>query len=299
MATKTKDISVIILSYNTKKITDTCLKKLKKAVEIAKTKKIKSEIIVVDNASKDGSASMIKKDHSWVKLIKSKKNLGFSGGNNLGMKNSSGELILLLNSDCYIKPSTLVDAVNHMKDNKDCDVLGCKLSYKDGSFQPSAGSLPSPKNIIPWMFFLPYQKLFHPKDENFFAQNKKVGWVMGAFMLTRRSVYKKTKGFDEDFFLYTEEVEWCKRIKDAGFNIFFTPDFSVVHLGRASSKFSIKTPLVKEAQGVLAFFKKHYPKNYEFARLIIFLGSILRIIVYATKRDSERVSAYVQILLNV
>jgi len=283
-------ISVIILSYNTLDITKTCLGKLKIAIKhFEKTTKKKVETIVVDNASIDSSAQALSK-YKWLTLIKSTENLGFARANNLAMRQAKGDYFLLLNSDVFVTKDTLVKAYDYVL-NKKTDVLGCKLAYKDSRLQPSAGFIPSPTNILFWMFGIDklpivkdIVKPFHPNHESFFDKDRKVGWIMGAFMFLRREVFLRTGGFDDNYFMYTEEVEWCKRIADTGFKIVYTPSFSIVHLGAASSNFDNAQSVTKEFDGVVYFFKKHFPGFILWAKLLIFLGSFIRIIkspVYA------------------
>lgn len=292
--------SVIILSFNTKNITDKCLALLKPAKKFFEKKaKEKIEVIVIDNASKDSSQKMIKKKHPWVKLISLKENSGFAKGNNLGMERAKGKYLLLLNSDTYLNQDTLVKALLFMRKDTSCDVLGCKLTYEGGSLQASAGFLPNPVNVILWMIgldkvpiFRDYLTPFHPNNNSFFSEDRKVEWITGAFMLLKKRVYEETKGFDENYFMYTEEVEWCKRIIDAGFKIFFTPSFEVIHLKYASSDYDIKKPISKEADGVLYFFNKHYPKFVWLADSSIFTGYLLRMLAFAFLGKAQKFRAY-------
>jgi len=298
-----RSVSVIILSFNTKDITNKCLGKLYLAKKAADKQMIETEVIVLDNASSDGSVEMIRNKHPWVKLIVSRQNTGFAKGNNIAMQEASSEYFLLLNSDAFVEKLTLVKAVNYFEKHPEVDVLGCRLNYPDGTFQPSAGELPGPNNIATWLLGLElipatYRFLspIHPKNISYFSRDREVGWVMGSFMMLRRKVYEKTKGFDENFFMYTEEVEWCKRIKKAGFKIFYTPSFSVVHIGKASSKFVETTPLVREMTGMKLFFKKHHPDYLAFLSLLIWFSSVLRLIVFGLFGKKEKARAYWRII---
>jgi N-acetylglucosaminyl-diphospho-decaprenol L-rhamnosyltransferase len=259
-------ISVIIVSYNTRDITERCLKSL--ALDNFKDK----EIIVVDNASSDSSAEMISKKFPEVKLIKLDKNIGFGRGNNLGMSKAKGEYLLLLNSDAFVSPDTLEKCELFMREVVDCDVLGCKLTFDDGRLQPSAGNLPNFINTWMWMWGI--GSSVHPKNRLYFESTHPVGWVTGAFMFMRRIIFEKTGGFDENFFMYMEEIDWCKRILESGMKIYFTNKFSIVHLQGASSNYDLKKPLTREVQGLIYYFKKHYlvyfPLMYFFTKVGIF-----------------------------
>lgn len=302
---KTKVIcSIIILSFNTKDITDRCLNEVEKSIGyFRKKEKGKIEVIVVDNASNDGSAQMIKRKYPWVKLLTQKVNTGFARGNNLGMKEAKGKYILLLNSDVFLYEETLARALTHMKTNSKYDVLGCKLTFEDGKFQPSAGYLPNPLNVFFWMIML--DKLpfirdaiqpFHPNNESFFNSERRLGWITGAFMLLKREVFEKTSGFDESYFMYTEEVEWCRRINDKRFKIFFTPDFAAVHKKYASSNFDQQKPIIYETSGILYFFWKHYPGYLWSLRLSLYFGYSLRLLMFLFLNNSEKVHAYSRML---
>lgn len=294
-----QNLSVIVLSFNTKEITDECLTRLKKAKEYVEKKlDCKTEVIVLDNASEDGSWEMLEQKHSWARLIRSRTNTGFSGGNNLAMKEAKGDFILLLNSDAFLEEETLFKSLQFFKDHPDCDVLGCKLKFKDGRLQPSAGYLPTPISTSLWISglsllgvdFYPY----HPKDPKFFTKIRQVEWVMGAFMMLKREVYEKTGGFDESIFMYGEEIEWCKRIKDKGFKSYYTPQFSITHLDKASSKFMLEKPLLNEFKGVKRYFEAHYRSSWSFVRQVIRVSLILRIIAFGLMGNKPRVKAYLE-----
>jgi len=282
-------ISVIILSYNTKATTDKCLQYLKSAIDYSEgALGNKVEAIVIENGSTDGSGEMIIKKHKWVRLINPKVNTGFAKGNNIGMAQAKYDFLLLLNSDAFVKPETLVEALMYFKNHPECDVLGCKLTYENGGFQPSGGYLPTGLNTTYWMFMVDkipilrnFLKPFHPSYESFFAKERELGWIMGAFMFMKREVFTKTGGFDEKFFLYTEEVEWCKRMNKKGFKVFFTPGFSVTHLKYASSGYNPKKPIIMETAGVLYYFKKHYPDFLLFLRVNLTVGYIVRFAVFS------------------
>jgi len=296
-------ISVIILSFNTKKYSEMCLNKVAEAKEHFEKNGLRNcEVIVIDNASNDGSQEMIRKKFPFVKLYSKKSNLGFARGNNLGMSLAKGENLLLLNSDAFIEKDTLEKSLSYLKENPGVDLLGCGLVYKDGKFQPSAGYLPSPLNVFFWMFFIDKVPMiaeisaFHPNKKSFFKKDKKLGWITGAFMFMKCEVFEKTKGFDESYFMYTEEVEWCKRISDAGFTTWFTPSFKIVHLKGGSSSFDVAKPIFLETSGILYYFKKHYPDFLLFVRINLFVGYLLRFIMYTVVGKRNFSNAYLAMI---
>lgn len=281
------DLSIIILSYNTKNITNECLERLQSSV-------VSCQIIVLDNGSSDGSADMIKKKHPWVELIESKENTGYSRGNNIAFKKAKYPNVLFLNSDVYVEQDTLFKALEYFK-NHHCDALGIKLTYENGNFQPSAGNLPTIANTIFWIlglgqFFNP----FHPKMKGFFSKEKEVGWIMGAFLMIKREVFERAGEFDEKIFMYMDEVDLCKRIKLKGYKICFTPAISVIHLHRASSKDYPEQVLTKELNGIKFYLKKYFPNWYGVVKLFLILGLILRIIAFSILGKTARARAYME-----
>lgn len=296
------DLSVIILSYNTKDITLRCLDKLKVSKDYCEKRlKNKIEVIVLDNGSSDGSAEFIKSDYPWVKLIVSKENLGFSRGNNIALKEVKNPFILLLNSDVYLEEESLYKALAYFRVNLNCDVLGARLNYSTGTLQPSSGNLPNPLNIIFWILGLSLIPLidqlippFHPKDKTFFSKAHQVGWVMGAFFMLKQKVYESTSGFDENLFMYMEEVEWCKRIKDKGYKIWYVPQVSVVHLHGASTNFDLSPSFLNELKGIKFYLKKYYKFLYLPVKLFLVIGLILRVIAFSLLGKTKRARVYLE-----
>ncbi len=287
------DLSVIILSFNTKDITGRCLDKLKIAKEFCENRlKNKIEVLVIDNGSKDGSAQFIKSEYKWTKILALKENSGFSKGNNLGMTKTKNPFILLLNSDVYLEENSLYKALAYFRVNLNCDVMGARLDYSDGRLQPSAGSLPNPLNIIFWILGLGGS--FHPKKKSYFSKAHQVGWVMGAFFALRKKVFEKTEGFDENLFMHTEEVEWCKRIKNKGFKIWYVPQVEAVHLHGASTNFDLSSSFLNELKGIKYYLLKHYSFFYYPVKLFLILGLILRIMAFKILRNTKRTEVYIK-----
>jgi GT2 family glycosyltransferase len=292
------DLSVIVLSFNTSEITDHCLSCLKKAVEVCEKAGKKVEVLVVENASEDDSLEMLKKKHKWVELIVSKLNTGFSGGNNLAMKKAKGDKILLLNSDAYIKEDTLVESLEFFDSHPECDLLGPQLHFADGRLQPSAGYLPTPFSTYLWIsglaLFPPFSsyKPYHPQDPSFFESLKTVEWIMGAYMMLKKEVFEKTGGFDETIFMYGEEIEWCKRIKDKGFRTFYNPEIKITHLDKASSKFLLEKPLLNEIRGIVRYFKQHYKNYYWWIKWSLWKWLFIREMIFRVLNKPQRYNAY-------
>lgn len=303
-------ISIIIVSWNTKDITDECLLRIKKSVAFAKGI-ADTEVIVVDNDSNDGTAEMIEKKYPWVILVKSGANFGYAKGNNLGFRRSNhqNKYLLLLNSDAYIEENTLADSLNYFDSNNECDVLGCKLILENGRLQPSAGNLPTPVNVWSWIWGLDLVPVvnrlftqFHPRDKGFFKTDRKVGWVQGAFLFMKRKVFVKTKGFDEKFFMYMDEVEWCRRVSNLGYSIFFTPGFSITHLDRASAH-AIPEKMAQtyslEVIGLIYYLRKYYSGSLGLLLPLIKFGVSLRWLAFFILGNRIRTQAYAKILKEI
>jgi GT2 family glycosyltransferase len=216
------------------------------------------------------------------------------------MRGVKSPFILLLNSDVYLEEDSLYKTIAYFRVNLNCDVLGARLNYSTGKLQPSAGFLPNPLNIIFWIFgfsLIPAVSLippFHPKDKRFFSKAHQVGWIMGAFFALKRKVFEETSGFDERIFMHMEEVEWCKRIKSAGFKVWFVPQVEVVHLHGASTDFDLKPGFLNELKGIKYFLQKHYSFWYFPIKLFLILGLILRVIAFSLLKKTQRARIYLE-----
>ncbi len=278
-------ISVIILSYNTRDLTKRCLE------AVHRSWGVELEVIVVDNGSTDGSVEMIEEQFDSVKLIKNKDNLGFAKGNNLGMSMANGEKILLLNSDAFIFEDTVAIMSSQM-DTLQVDLLGCKLLNKDGTLQPSWGYFPNLRRVAQMMVFLdnlPYIRdmidSIHVRSKKRYLETRPVDWVTGACVMLRKNVYTDTKGIDEKYFMYGEEMEWMYRIKNKGFKVAYSPKCECVHLEGASSK-DRTIAITGEMKGWVYWFSKHNPKwQLKPLGVIICTGCLIRQIV---KRDKAK-----------
>lgn len=235
---KSVDLSIVIVSYNTKELTRHCLECVKKFAE-----DISYEVLVIDNASIDGSADMVAEEFSWVTLIRLSANRGFAGGNIPGMKNASGKYILLLNSDAFLSEGILHKTISFMDRHHKIGILGCRLINSDGTFQPSARMLPSPLNKILQITGLaahfPKSRFLGRADLTWWDHSvpRSVGWVVGAFFLIRRKTMEELGFLDDRYFLYFEEVDYCLTAKRAGWEVVFYPHAHVVHLaGQSAAK---------------------------------------------------------------
>lgn len=252
------------------------------------------ETIVVDNASTDGSAEAVARGFPQVKLMRFEENLGFARGNNAGMKEAKGDMILLLNSDCFVFEDALYKSQASMTKFK-YDVLGCQLLNTDGTFQQSWGFFPSLRRVAQMMVFadnLPIIRdtidSIHVRSEIRYQKEQVVDWVTGAWVLLKREVWEKTGGLDENYHLYGEEMEWMYRIKQAGLVVGYSPTPRAVHLLGASSP-DRAPAVIGEMKGWLYWFSKHNPAwQQKVLPYMIMLGCGLRILLKPSMSEYYR-----------
>ncbi len=233
----TPDVSVVIVSFNTRDLLRECLHALAREAG-----GVTYETLVVDSASRDGSAEMIECEFPDVRLFRSTVNLGFAGGNNVAFPKCRGRYVVLLNSDAFLTPGALERSVRHMDANPRVGLGGARLVGRDGSWQPSARMFPSLLNDFLILSGLsgrfPKSRFFGRADRTWASpmDESEVDWVPGAFSIIRRSALERVGYFDGRFFLYYEEVDLCRRFKNRQYQVHYWPDVVVIHLGGESSK---------------------------------------------------------------
>ena len=230
-------LSVIIVTYNSAPLLRSCLDSLR-----AQTLAGDFEIILVDNASRDESAAIIRAEYPEVQLIASDVNLGFGNANNKALSIAQGRYLVLLNPDAELPADTLECALRHMEKNADAGMGGGLLKGTQGEWQPSARLFPSLLNDGLTLSGLanryPNSRFFGRFDRSWADPliATAVDWVPGAFAILRRSLVEQITLFDPRFFLYYEEVDLCRRIHQAGFKVYYWPDLVITHVGGASSE---------------------------------------------------------------
>jgi len=245
------DLSIIILSFNTKDLTISCINSILSQFK-QELDNDQFEIILVDNASTDATADAVEKLKTKnLKLIKSGENLGFSKGCNLGAKNASGEYLLFLNSDIEIKDQGFVKMVEYFRKNEDIGILGGALRNEDGTAQASVGKFYNLFNLFLAMVGLERAGFLRESPKEI----KKVDWVSGASLMIRKSVFEKIGGFAKELFMYAEDMELCYRAKQKGFPTYFYPEVMLFHKERGSSNRTFA--ILNIYKGILFFYKKH------------------------------------------
>lgn len=255
-------LSVIILNYNVRYFVQQCILSVQKAL-----KDIDSEIIVVDNASADDSCVMIKQLFPEVVLIENKENSGFPKGNNIGVEHAKGKYICILNPDTVVSEDTFVKLLDFAQTKPNLGITGCKFIDGTGNFLPeSKRNIPTPKVSLLKML---------GKDDLYYAnhlsenQSGKVSVVTGAFMFLEKKKYLSLKGFDEDFFMYGEDIDLCYRAEKAGLANYYFADTTIIHYkGESTTKDKV---YLKRFYGAMKiFYKKHFPTNILFDKIIDF-----------------------------
>ncbi|MEO7717885.1 MAG: glycosyltransferase family 2 protein [Capsulimonas sp.] len=253
-------LSVCIVNWNTCHYLKDCLQSLREFPPDGAD----LEIIVVDNASSDGSADMVRSNFPEVKLIANSENNGYAGGNNQALRAATGDAVLLLNPDVVLHPHTLTQTLTFLREHPDAGAVGCRLLSTDGTTQSSLRSFPDPLPVL-WEY-LKFSKLF-PKSKIFGAYRMtyydydkpgEADQPMGTFLLIPRKTLDQVGVMDEQFPIFFNEVDWCYRAKrEHGWKIYYTPA-TLTHYGGGSTR-QAKPRMIREShQSLLRFYEKHY-----------------------------------------
>jgi GT2 family glycosyltransferase len=251
-------LSIIIVSYNARADLERCLETLVRHKPV-----VDHEIIVVDNASTDDTVQALRTRWSGIRLIEAGGNLGFSRGNNLGMRQSFGELVLLLNGDTLV-PAGAIDALVEAIDGRpDVAIVGPRLVDAGGRAELSFGRMISPLNEL-------WQKLRSRANvERLTSRERDVDWVSGACLMVRRADAEAVGLMDERYFMYTEDVDFCAAVRARGRKVLFTPRVQIVHLRGRSRQSAPRATEQAYRRSQIAFYQKHHPAWVPFLRLYL------------------------------
>ncbi|MCP4726709.1 MAG: glycosyltransferase [bacterium] len=259
-------LSVIIVNYNVKEYLEQCLLSLKKSLQT-----IDHEIFVVDNSSGDGSTRLLKKKFPEVNLIENRINIGFSRANNIALKRAKGQYVTLLNPDTIVKKDTFKTIINAFEELENAGMVGCKVLNPDGSLQLSCRrSFPAPWTsffrLIGLSRLLPKSRVFGKYNLTYLDPDDitEVDAISGSFMTIRKEVLETAGYLDEDFFMYGEDLEWCYRIKNEGWKIYYYPKTSIVHYKGESTKNSEWNGLKLFYTAMEIFAEKHIQSKRSF-----------------------------------
>jgi hypothetical protein len=253
------DLSIIIVNYNVKEFLQNLIHSIEKA-----SSTITKEIIIIDNASDDGSVDFIQEKFPFVKLTANLKNLGFGKANNIGLKEARGKYILLINPDTIVAEDTFESMIQFFENNPDAGLAGCKILNPDGTLQPACRrSFPGPwtsfTKVSGLSTLFPNSKIFARYNLTYLDENQtyEVDAISGSFMMMRREVYEKVGGFDEQFFMYGEDLDFCYRVQTAGYKVFYVHSTQIIHYKGESTKRSSLDETKVFYTAMHLFVKKH------------------------------------------
>jgi GT2 family glycosyltransferase len=256
------DVSVVIVTYNSLRHIDRCLESLREH-----TRGVTYEVIVVDNASADGTAAHVAQAHPWARVLARKSNGGLSRALNEGAASSSGRYVMALNPDTRIEHDALTPLVAHLRDHPDVGVVSPKLLDDDGALQLSCRAFPGYSTAL----FGRYSLLTKLLPGNRFsrgyllsdfdhASTRDVDWVSGAAMMFLRELFDRLGGWDAGFFMFNEDVDFCKRIHDAGMRVVYLPDATVYHEIGVSKRAPARI-VIERHKSMWRYYRKHVRGN--------------------------------------
>jgi N-acetylglucosaminyl-diphospho-decaprenol L-rhamnosyltransferase len=308
------DLSVIIVSWNVRDLLRACLNSLQQSSGLS------FEAVVIDNASSDGTAAMVADEFPWVRLQCNAGNDGFTVANNQGLVLSRGRYVLFLNPDTQVIGAALTTMVAYMDGHTGAGALGPQLRYGDGRLQSSRRRFPTlatgffESTPLAWHWPAarnPWARRYHMDDvpvpdlNRDTSEAQTVDWVVGAALLVRRAAVDQLGGFDESFFMYSEELDWCRRAKEAGWQIVYLPAAQVIHHEGKSSEQIVAARHIRFQTSRIRYFSKYDgPAAAGFLRLSLLAMFAAEWLIEATKcllgsrRDlrRERMAAYDQLL---
>jgi GT2 family glycosyltransferase len=282
------DLSIIILNFNTKNLLINLLDSLKKADRGV----YKIEIIVVDNASADGSQEMVEKHYPETKLIKNLNNIGYSKANNIAAIKAKGKYLLFLNSDTLVSKDTLVNVLDFVHQKK-VKALTCRVELKNGKLDPASHrGFPTPWASFTYFFgfekIFPQSKLFSQYHQGWKDLGKihQVDAISGAFFFISKNTFFKANKFDEDYFMYGEDLDLCYKLKKLNIPVYFYPGTKIIHFKKRSGRKKDMSNLSKQKQALIrkhskkhfyetmkTFYKKHYQHQYPWiVKQLVLLG---------------------------
>ena len=334
------DLSIIIVSWNVRELLRGCLaslttddRRLTTAESSSVVRRPSSvEIIVIDNASSDGSAAMVAAEFPQVRLIANADNRGFTGGNNQGIAVAQGRYVFFLNPDTVVMGDALATMVAYMEAHPDVGVIGPQLRYGDGSLQSSRRRFPTFRSALfestplAWHWpDNPWARRYRMEDQGSGIRSQGTGdrgqdevgadslglageevdWLVGAALLTRRNVLDQVGVFDEGYFMYSEELDWCRRVKTAGWRVVYLPSAQIIHYEGKSSEQVVAARHIRFQTSKVRYFRKFHGRLAADALRAFLLAAFaiewaLEAIKWliGSKRSlrRERMAAYAQLL---
>ncbi|HCV41989.1 MAG TPA: glycosyl transferase family 2 [Bacteroidetes bacterium] len=271
------DLSVIIVNYNVRQFLENALTSILRAME-----DVDGEVFVVDNASDDGSVEMVKAKFPKVILIENKENLGFARANNIALKQARGKYLLLINPDTVVQEDTLQVMLEFFGDTPDAGLAGCKILNPDGTFELGAHrSFPTPWVAFTKVFGLsalfPKSKLFGKYNLTYLSHDEtyEVDAVSGSFMMITREAYERVGALDETFFMYGEDLDWCYRVAQVGYKVYYVHSTKIIHFKGESTRRSSIDEIKTFYAAMQIFVEKHLSSSF-IVELLLTAGIFLR-----------------------
>ncbi|WP_298427043.1 glycosyltransferase family 2 protein [uncultured Kordia sp.] len=272
-------LSIIILNYNVRYFLEACVRSVQAAIV-----NLNAEIIVIDNNSPDDSCEMMKNTFPQIQLIANKENVGFAKANNQGVKIAKGEYVCILNPDTIVAEDTFIQILKFAETKENLGSIGCKLVDGSGQFLPeSKRNIPTPMVSV--------KKILGNKNSGYYSEvheNEigKVDILVGAFMLMKKSVYEAVAGFDEDYFMYGEDIDLSYKIKNAGFQNYYYGKTSVIHY-KGESTLKDKTYAKRFYGAMQLFYKKHFKRNLVYD-IAVTLGAKVIPLVSSSEKQIQK-----------
>lgn len=298
-------LSVIIVSWNVRDLLRDCLRSLLPGRDAHNL-----EVIIVDSGSADGSAAMVSAEFPWARLVARPDNVGFPKGNNIGLALAGGQYLLLLNPDTVVLGDALPTMLDYLAQHPDVGCVGPQLRNPDGTIQSSRRRFPTLATAFfesTWLQPLAPNRLlahYYMQDQPDDATSD-VDWLTGACLLVRREVLDQVGGLDEDYFMYSEELDWCRRIKMAGWRIVYLPAAQIMHHVGKSSEQAVTARHINFQRAKLRYFRKYHGRAACLAlRLFLLLSYLAQMGLESAKGllghkralRRQRVTAYWQVL---
>lgn len=268
-------LSIVIVNWNTRDYLRACLLSIE-----AYPPQVEHEVIVIDNASPDGSADMVRSEFPGAHLIANTDNKGYAEGNNQGIEIAHGRCLLLLNPDVKVKKGALDALIGFADDHPDAAAVGCRLVGEDGTVQRSLRSFPEPWGVL--FEYTKLSKLF-PRSRRFasyrmtwfdYDRELEVDQPMGSCLLLSRRAIEQIGMFDQEFPIFFNEVDWLYRARQSGWRVWFTPAAEVIHAGGASTR-QRKPAMVREShRSMKLFYQKHYRRRIAALAYWFIVGAI-------------------------
>lgn len=270
-------LSIVIVNWNTRDLLRQCLTSI-----YADPPVFDFDVYLVDNASTDGSAAMVQEQFSQVRLLTNAANVGFARANNQAIRLSTADYVLLLNSDTVVKPGALMALTHFMETHPQAGIAGARLVNPDGSLQLSCSPFPCLWRELFRLLHIPPIRPdgYYPMAGWDQAAPRSVDVVLGACMFLRKAALDRIGLMDEDFFMYSEEVDLCYRFKDSGWNIFWVPQAEILHYGGQSTRQVATEMFLRLYQSKVLYFRKHAGWfTVQVYKMILALAALARLAV--------------------